>query len=444
MGTIYNFSKNALQKIKQHPDSVQVALLTLVAATIPLSHNINSIAVILFVIYSLLSAKKSNISLTPALVIPVAFYLLMVLSLSWTIDFKSTLKALSKEAPLLFIPVAFYLNKKLSRGQVSQVLHYYSIFMCLFAVYCIGRAVINYISTNDVSVFFYHQLATVKVNAIYLSALMALAFFHLLAKKTKVWWEYLAVLFLGAFIVLLSSKNVIITVVVLTGLYFLLSKSVARRIKIASIAAFIVVVFTFGYYGKIKDRFAKEYMPNTEVADYKDSKTAAEADDVYSVSVKQAYTLEKFGPNAYFNGTAFRVYQARIFSEMLQEEPIFFTGYGLNASEQKIMQKGTEHDVYKGSGTVEGYNIQNFHNQYVQAFADLGFFGFLLVVILLIVNLVNGLKSKDFVNIAFAVVMITLFLTESFLWRQRGVVFFTLFYCLFSTCIRKKAIEKEI
>ena len=36
-------------------------------------------------------------------------------------------------------------------------------------------------------------------------------------------------------------------------LYFLVSKSVARRIKIASVAAFIVVIFTFGYYGKIKE-----------------------------------------------------------------------------------------------------------------------------------------------------------------------------------------------
>lgn len=444
MGIIYNFSKNALQRIKQKPSTLQLVLLTLVTVTIPLSHLINSIAVIAFVAYSIVTSKKSNFSFTFPLLVPVLLFALMVLSLIWTIDFKSTLKALSKEAPLLFIPVAFYLSKNLSRRQVGQVLYGYSIFMCLFALFCVFNAVVKYMGSHNINVFFYHELATSKLNAIYLSALIALAFFQLLVKKNKAWWEYLSLLFLGAFTVLLSSKNVIITVILLTGIYFLFSKSVARRVKILSVAAFIVVVFTFGYYGKIKERLVREYMPNTETALYKDSKTAAEAGAVYNVSIKQACTLDTFGPNAYFNGTAFRIYQMRIFVEMLQEDPIFFTGYGLNASEEKIMQKGIEHDIYKGDGVVEGYNMQNFHNQYIQVFADLGFFGILLVITLLLTNLIIGLKSKDFVHIAFAVLMITLFLTESFLWRQRGVVFFMVFYCLFTTCIRTNAIEKEI
>ena len=83
------------------------------------------------------------------------------------------------------------------------------------------------------------------------------------------------------------------------------------------------------------------------------------------------------------------------------------------------------------------YNKQNFHNQYVQTFADLGILGFLLVIIMLAINLKNGLAKKDFIHIAFAIVMISLFLTESFLWRQRGVVFFTIFYCIFNACFKE-------
>ena len=51
---------------------------------------------------------------------------------------------------------------------------------------------------------------------------------------------------------------------------------------------------------------------------------------------------------------------------------------------------------------------------------------------MLFVNIKNAFQSKDFMHITFSVLMISLFLTESFLWRQRGVVFFTLFYCLFN------------
>ena len=57
---------------------------------------------------------------------------------------------------------------------------------------------------------------------------------------------------------------------------------------------------------------------------------------------------------------------------------------------------------------------------------------FVLLILILGLNLKNALKSKDFIHIAFAILMISLFLTESFLWRQRGMVFFALFYCLFN------------
>ena len=71
-----------------------------------------------------------------------------------------------------------------------------------------------------------------------------------------------------------------------------------------------------------------------------------------------------------------------------------------------------------------------FHNQYVQNFAELGVIGFLLLLVILFINTKNAFATKDFIHIAFAILMISLFLTESFLWRQRGVLFFMLFYSL--------------
>jgi len=155
-------------------------------------------------------------------------------------------------------------------------------------------------------------------------------------------------------------------------------------------------------------------------------------DKVYNVSIKQAWTNDTFQPNDYFPGTAFRVYQFRIFTEMLAEDNIFWTGYGLNASYPKIEQKTIQYNLFLGNDSQEGYQNKNFHNQYVQNFAELGILGLLLLLAMLFINLKNAIKSKDFVHIAFAVLMISLFLTESFLWRQRGVMFFTVIYCLFN------------
>lgn len=139
--------------------------------------------------------------------------------------------------------------------------------------------------------------------------------------------------------------------------------------------------------------------------------------------------------------TAFRVYQFRMFLEIIKSDNIVLKGLGLNASRPKLEELGKKHNVFLGKDNLQGYQEENFHNQYVQNFAELGFFGFLILIMMLVVNFKNAYKSKDFVHFAFATLMISLFFTESFLWRQRGVVFFTLFYCFFNVG-EKKVIEK--
>ena len=141
-----------------------------------------------------------------------------------------------------------------------------------------------------------------------------------------------------------------------------------------------------------------------------------------------------------FSGTSFRVYQTRLFIEFLKEEPIFWKGFGLNASYNKIEEKALGYNVFQGDETAEGYQKKNFHNQYIQVFAELGVFSFLILASMLVLLLSKGIQRKDFITISFAVLMISLFLTESFLWRQRGVVFFSLFYCLLLT--QNKSIAK--
>lgn len=185
-------------------------------------------------------------------------------------------------------------------------------------------------------------------------------------------------------------------------------------------------------YGKIKERFQVEFQNNTE----KSINTNVINDlpsGVHNVSIKEAWTKEQFSPNDFFPGTAFRVYQFRMFVELIKENNIFFTGFGLNASKPKLIEKGIQYNVFLGNDSQEGYQTKNFHNQYIQNFAELGIVGFLLLLIMLFINVRNAFKSKDFIHFAFAILMISLFLTESFLWRQRGVVFFTILYCLFNT-----------
>lgn len=415
-----------------------VFFISAVLITLPLGYAYNSIALIIFVLYSLLSAKKSNASFNFALLLPLLFFGLMIISLIWSIDLKNTLKALSKEAALFFIPLAFCFNKQFIKMGLNTILKNYSVGMCLFGLYYLGRAIIRYSGTGNIDVFFYHELSG-DVNAIYLSALFSIPIFYFLSVKRKTTWDLIAITYLVVFIFLLSSKTVIIIDVLLIAVYFLFYSGMPKIAKVVTVTAFCILIAGLGYFGKIKERLLAEYEPNIEVVG---EATVADTGVINTLTIKEAWSKPQFAANDYFNGTAFRVYQIRVFKEMLAEDPMFFTGYGLNASLKRIGEKGIRHNVYQGDEKNKGYNAENFHNQYIETFADLGVFGFALLIIILLYNLKNAFKSKDFVHIAFASLMIALLLTESFLWRQRGVVFFTMLYCLFNA-LSPKGIEKE-
>jgi O-antigen ligase len=182
-------------------------------------------------------------------------------------------------------------------------------------------------------------------------------------------------------------------------------------------------------FSKIQERFKAEVLV--------DNNQPYLLNGVHTVTIQEAFTKEKFSPNDFFPGTAFRIYQARLFFDFLKEEPIFWTGFGVNASGEKIKEKAIQYNVFQGNEKMPGYQTKNFHNQYIQNFAELGVVGFLLLIVMLVITLRNAIKTKDFIHFSFAVLMISLFLTESFLWRQRGVIFFTLFYCLFNAELYK-------
>jgi O-antigen ligase len=225
---------------------------------------------------------------------------------------------------------------------------------------------------------------------------------------------------------MLSSKLIIVVFVVLFLVnYFFYTKS-AQKLRMRNLMIFVLLVGSVLFFGKIKERFAVELQANNEKSI---SHTVLEMQNqgIHIVSVYEAWNNEKFTPNDFFPGTAFRVYQARMLKELFQEESPWLTGYGLEGSYKKLEEKAIQYGVFLGNEQTEGYQKKNFHNQYLQFLADLGIFGLLILVFILIILVKNVFSTKDFVPIAFTILMISLFLTESFLWRQRGIVFFTVF-----------------
>ena len=328
-------------------------------------------------------------------------------------------------------------------------MEYYSYGILLFVLYYSLRAIVRFFILHDSRVFFYHGennvdfgLVPKLLNAIHFSVFVAIAFFCFFIKKVKSNYDLILSGILFGFLLLLSSKNIIIVVLFLILIHVFFFSKVSHKMRLKNLIVFGIIVALFFSFGRIKDRFKTEFQTN-------DNKSLTAnviegiPESVHILSIKEAWCNDSFTPNDYFPGTAFRVYQLRIFTEMMTENNIFLTGFGLNASYPKIKEKAIEHNVYLGEEGKEGYQNKNFHNQYLQNFAELGLFGFLILVIMLFINIKNAYKSKDFVHFAFSILMISLFLTESFLWRQRGVVFFTLLYCIFNTKTTLKILNNK-
>lgn len=433
MENIFNYLRGVFQDLKSETTHNPLFLaLIFVLITIPLGYAFGGIAIGLFVLTALITFNKSNFKINRNLIFPIFLYLLMVLSILWSSDINATFKALSKTLPLFVIPLCFLIAPSFSNQQKQKITSYFSYAMLFFTVYCLIKATIKYSINQNADVFFYHELVTKDVNAIHVSVFISVACFYFMTKPNKTNLDRIAIALMMMFIFFLSSKNITIIFIILILVYFLRHNKLSQTKTVLKAGLFLALLLVIGFTGKIKDRILLEI--ETNFSENRVNQSIGDAKNkVYNVSVKQAWSEEEFKPNDFFPGTAFRVYQIRIFKEMLHEDPILFTGYGLNATDFKIAEKGIEHNIYLGDATHEGYQKMNFHNQYIQIFAELGILGLVLLVIMLYINLKNALQKKDFVVISFAVLMISLFLTESFLSRQRGVIFFIVLYCLFNS-----------
>ena len=416
----------------------------LLAISIPLPMAVSNICLVLFVLSVFFGFKKVNFSIETSTILPLLLFGLMLVSVFWSIDKATTTKALSKEIFLFLIPLSFIFILNFTKIQKDKILKYYSYSMSLVVLFFLIRATVRYFISHQTSVFFYHGendvdsgLVPKLLNAIHVSVFVALAFFYFLKQENKTNWHYTLQFLLFAFLILLSSKNIILVVLFLVVLDFLYFSKTANKMRLRNLFVFVAIVTIIISFGKLKERFEVELNTNTGKS-LSANVLKKLPSGVHNVSIAEAWTNNSFTSNDYFPGTAFRVYQARMFFEIMSENNKWLTGFGLNASQPMLAKKAVEYKVYLGDENQEGYQTKNFHNQYLQVFAELGIFGILLLLLILGQSLKTAIKNKDFVAIAFTILMISLFLTESFLWRQRGVLFFTVFYLLFNTKSNKE------
>ena len=382
-------------------------LITLVLSTLLIGYAPSSIAMGVFVFFSVRYSviHKNKIKVDITLILPILLYLLYGLTLFWSVNQSGTKIGLEKTVVLFVIPLTFGLLPKFSKKNYNIVFRYFTKINILFGLFFLIVAIVNFFKTRSLSVFTYHELVSVfNLSAIYVSLIFSISLFYLLSKKNKSTKDTILILFFLVLLLLLSSKIMMFILLIGIFVYAFCNKSINRskiKLLIVAIAAILIIGIASIL---VKDRFLFEK----------------------TTMFNEILIKEKFGGVYPWTGSSIRLLQLRILKEQIEEDAIFWKGFGLFASKENVKKRHLKFNTYK---TFHEYN---YHNQYAQMFSEIGIFGLILLISMLIVSFIKAFKTKDFFYIMFCVVFSLMFLTESLLWRQKGLFLFIILYCIFS------------
>ncbi|RAR72906.1 O-antigen ligase family protein [Flavobacterium aciduliphilum] len=414
------------KKISNKNEIIPVLGIVMMLISLPIKNIFVSIATISFLVSSIFINRSRELNFQKAFFVPVVFFAIMTISLLWTKDFNASLAGLQKGLSFLVIPLVFFIVPKFSKESINKIFRGYGFAMVGYAIFYVAAACIYYNKTNDIDVFFNNSLVPLDPGAIYMSVFASFGLFYFVQLDIKKNYEKIALSIVALFIFLLSSKSIITIDFIIIICYYIYFSKIPYGTKVSTLLTVsLFLFFSIFYVRDVRNRFFNEY-ETAFVDNIFHFKSNNFVNKTHNVTIKEAWNKNKFSKNDFFPGTALRIYQSRVYIEISNETKSFLTGLGLDASQKFIKNKALRHNLN------EEYGGYNFHNQYIQTLAEIGLFGFVILIVMLFLNLKNGIKKKDFLHIAFAISMIVLFLSESFFCRQRGIVFFTLFYCLFN------------
>ena len=103
----------------------------------------------------------------------------------------------------------------------------------------------------------------------------------------------------------------------------------------------------------------------------------------------------------------------------------FLLGTGVGDANDELYKR------YNSNGLEGAYAKKlNAHNQFLQTFIGIGFFGFILLFIISIGQIFIAYNKKNIIMFVFFIIISLNFFVESMLQTSAGVLFFVFFYCL--------------
>lgn len=364
----------------------------------------------------LFRVRYSQLFIQPFFLVFLAYFTLQVVAFILYPE-KMNRSALEQKASLLFIPILLFVYIRQYGNSWKIAKFGFIAGNVLAAVACLIIAITSYLKSADINVFFYHQYSEVLgLSAIYFSLFLVIALIYI---STYLQQFYLATayvklyLFAGIFVflfinlILLSSKAVIFvgSLVVLASF---LRKPFFTALQKTTVAAAFALVFAFLFFTEnpISHRFREIKLNN------------------YTAAINN-HNFKDFA----FDGLNLRLLLWRMGVEIGNEKQSWFTGNGGKHFHQLLNEKIAHYKLYTGVANTrdKGYLDYNLHNQYMESYVQYGLAGIVLILALLGVVFYFGFKFNNAFLVYFAVLFGLVFLTESVMERQAGILLLTIF-----------------
>lgn len=341
------------------------------------------------------------------------FFAICLVSVLYSENSEVAFSTLETKISLVILPLMIY-SSSLSSTRISQILFAFVITMFFTSLYCLGWGAMRYSETGELNYFFYHWLATpINLTAIYFANYLCLAVIIMLfagensflSKK----WKLFLIPMVTIIILMLAALSVIgflLCLGVVFGWYFL-------RIRFSFLKSLMLIsMYCFVFAAMIW------------ILPYTKTKVLKMNDLHYEMNY----------PDSVWNTVTIRLAKWKCASAVIEEHPLL--GVGIGDEYEALMKSYTQHNFSEGLR-----NVYNEHNQFLASLVATGLPGFSVLIAMLLLPLWKALKHYDYLLLAFLVLMLFSFMTENFLYIQKGVLFFGFFYALL---IKRFSIQHKI
>lgn len=363
---------------------------------------------------------------SPALLAMMVFYLLNVIGLIHTTNFRFANEELETKLSFLILPLIFASTADESRSRLHHYLKMY-VFGCIaYALICMSHAIYAYFkplyividgqSYNFGASYFYYTYLSVFFHPSYTALYTTIAFYiiYYLYKRESIRWNAgwtFVMIFLSVFILLLSSKAGWISFAFVFGM---IAIDLLRNRNWKPVAlSCLFLVSTFFFLNILYAPPFAQRIPKMESIE----NSIKGKDDQNNVVASGS------------EGTARRIFVWKASWKVVQEH--WLTGTGTGDSKDELMKKYLELNMKS-----EYENKLNSHNQFFTIMIAFGIGGLLVFLWCLYAPIKMSFAHKDLLLLVVPVLIGLNCLFESIFERQDGVIIYAFLHSLLCSRIR--------